>query len=158
MLRIILVAVLVLFTTVTHSVDTINFKFTDIENKKFELQTYAGKWVIVNFFAPWCPVCWIEVPTLNKLNAQPHIVVIGVAMDYGTNSGSIPGIIKQHNMKFERYVLGSNRRSPSAAFLQIGPVDFFPTSYLYDPKGNVVMFIPGQIRERTVVNFISSYK
>lgn len=158
MSRLVILSILLFFNITVQASTTINFKFIDIENKAFELQSYAGKWVIVNFFAPWCPLCWIEVPTLNKLNAQPHIVVIGVAMDYGTNDESIPGIIRQHNMKFERYVLGNNRRSPKAAFFQVGPVDFFPTSYLYDPKGNVVMFIPGQIREHVITKFINSYK
>jgi predicted transglutaminase-like cysteine proteinase len=37
-------------------------------------------------------------------------------------------------------------------------VDFFPTSYLYDPTGEIVMFIPGQIRVPRVLAFMEGWK
>lgn len=61
----------------------INFQFTDVEGRAFQLSDFKGKWVLVNFWAPWCPLCWVEVPTLNELNKRKDFVVIGVGLDYG---------------------------------------------------------------------------
>jgi hypothetical protein len=51
-------------------------------------------------------------------------------------------------------VLGGNRRDALAAYRQVGPVDFYPASYLYSPEGEIVMFIPGQLKEKTVLAFM----
>ena len=29
-----------------------------------------GKWVVINYWADWCPPCIKEIPELNKLNAK----------------------------------------------------------------------------------------
>jgi thiol-disulfide isomerase/thioredoxin len=50
----------------------------DIEGKTHRLQDYAGKTVIVNFWATWCPSCVDEIPSLEALRAssQPDKLVI----------------------------------------------------------------------------------
>lgn len=36
-------------------------------------------------------------------------------------------------------------------------MDFYPTSYLYDPNGEIVMFIPGQVKLRNIHAFVASW-
>jgi peroxiredoxin len=50
----------------------------DIEGKTHRLSDYAGKTVIVNFWATWCPSCVDEIPSLEALRAssQPDKLVI----------------------------------------------------------------------------------
>jgi thiol-disulfide isomerase/thioredoxin len=136
----------------------IDFQFTDLDGSSIRLSDYRGKWVLVNFWAPWCPLCWPEVPTLNTLNGRQDFVVIGVSMDYGPDLESVPAAAARHGMRFEAQVLGGGRRDANAAFRQVGPVDFYPTSYLYDPSGEVVMFIPGQLRKEGVLSFMKTHK
>jgi thiol-disulfide isomerase/thioredoxin len=62
----------------TEPTKAINFEFVDVEWQKVtKLSDFKGKWVLVNFWAPWCPLCWVEVPTLNELNKRKDFVVIG---------------------------------------------------------------------------------
>ncbi len=135
-----------------------SFSFIDMNGKNVNLSTYKGKWVLVNFWAPWCPICFSEIPTLNELNAYDNFVVLGIAMDYGPDEGVVRRKVVSTEMKFEATILGGSRRDSNAPFRSIGPVDFFPTSYLYDPNGEIVMFIPGAIRKDRVAKFINSYK
>ena len=40
------------------------------DSKKIFLDDLYGKWVIINYWADWCPPCIKEIPELNKLNAK----------------------------------------------------------------------------------------
>lgn len=157
-MRYFIALLLMIVSLCAHTGDrTVNFQFTDIQGNNLTLSDFRGKWVIVNFYATWCPLCWMEVPSLNEMNKRKDVAVIGVALDYAEPS-SVSEAITRHNIQFSRNVLGGSRRSSDSAYRQVGPVDFFPTSYVFDPKGNIVMFIPGQFKETSFLEFISKYK
>ena len=136
----------------------INFELTDINGKAVKLSDFKGKWVLVNFWAPWCPLCWVEVPALNELNKRKDFVVIGIGLDYGPDENVVREAANRHSLEFFAVVAGGARRNPDSPFRQIGPVDFYPTSYIYDPNGEIVMFIPGQVRMNKVLAFMEEYK
>ncbi len=135
----------------------INFQFTDINGRTIRLSDFQGKWVLVNFWAPWCPLCWAEVPTLNELNKRKDFVVIGIGLDYGPDDAVVRDTAARHNLDFHAIIAGGSRRNPDSPFRQVGPVDFYPTSYLYDPNGEIVMFIPGQVKLQNIQNFMRSW-
>lgn len=141
----------------THAAPAIDFAFTDTKGKTVRLSDYQGKWVLVNFWAPWCPRCKMEFPELNDLDARNDFVVIGVAMDYGIDEGSVHSTIQRYNLRFPQ-IIGGNRRDPSSPALQVGPVDFYPTSYLYAPNGEIVMFVPGIISKQKIIAFTEQYQ
>jgi predicted transglutaminase-like cysteine proteinase len=136
----------------------VSFVFNDLDNRTIRLADYQGKWVLVSFWAPWCPLCKVQIPSLNKLNQRSDFRVIGIALEYGNGEDAIRQAVNQSSMRIEAQVAGGTRREPNSAFRQVGPVDFFPTSYLYDPTGEIVMFIPGQIRVPRILAFMDSWR
>jgi len=136
----------------------IDFQFTDVGGKSLKLSDYHGKWVLVNFWAPWCPLCWIEVPLLNALNDRADVAVIGISLDYGPDDNVVSESARLHDLNFAAIVAGGSRRDPKSLFHQVGPVDFYPTSYLYDPNGEIVMFIPGQLKSERILAFMANWK
>ena len=139
------------------TVKAVSFVFTDIDKRTIRLADYRGKWVLVSFWATWCPLCKVQIPTLNTLNQRPDFRVIGIALDYGGNENAIREEISASKLRYEAQVAGGSRRDPNSAFRQVGPVDFFPTAYLYDPTGEIVMFIPGQLRMPRILSFMESW-
>jgi thiol-disulfide isomerase/thioredoxin len=135
----------------------IDFQFTDINGQNIRLSDFKGKWVLVNFWAPWCPLCWVEVPALNELNKRKDFVVIGIGLDYGPEASVVRESATSHNLNFHAIIAGGARRNPDSPFRQVGPVDFYPTSYVYDPNGEIVMFIPGQVKIEKVLAFVESW-
>jgi len=131
---------------------------TDIDGRTIRLSDYRGKWVLVNFWAYWCALCWPEMPALSRLNQLPDVVVIGISMDYGQDEAKARNAIGRHGLAFEAHVMGGSRRDPNAPFRQVGPVDFFPTSYLYAPDGEIVMFMPGQINFKKMESFMTAWQ
>jgi predicted transglutaminase-like cysteine proteinase/thiol-disulfide isomerase/thioredoxin len=134
----------------------ISFVFNDIDGKPIRLADYRGKWVLVSFWAPWCPLCKHQTPALNKLDERPDFKVIGVGLDYDT-----PRDLQKKADSFDMdftIVAGGKRRDPQSPHRQIGPVDFFPTNYLYDPNGEIVMYIPGQTSTDKVLAFMDRWQ
>lgn len=152
-----LLALLALTTHSAFAEKAIDFQFTDVSGKSLRLSDFKGKWVLVNFWAPWCPLCWAEVATLNKLNQRRDFVVIGIGLDYGPDDNIVRDTAKRHEFDVTT-IAGGARRDPNSVYRQVGPVDFFPTSYLYDPTGEIVMFIPGQVREGKLRAFMDDWQ
>lgn len=134
----------------------INFVLNDSNGKVHRLSDYSGKWVLINFWAPWCPRCWMEFPLLNDLDSRKDFVVLGVAMDYGGDETSAHSYARRYNLRYPQ-VMAGNRRDPNSPSHQVGPVDFYPTSYLYAPDGELVMFIPGIVSKNKLASFMDQY-
>lgn len=156
--------ILMLLLTLTASLSppvfaekTINFQFTDVSGKALQLSDYQGKWVLVNFWAPWCPLCRAEVPVLNTLNKRSNFVVLSVSLDYGTDASVVPASAKAYELNVTTIIAGGSRRDPTSAFRQVGPVDFYPTSYLFDPTGEIAMFIPGTLKQDRLLAYTQKW-
>jgi thiol-disulfide isomerase/thioredoxin len=60
------------------------FELTDLQGKTHRLADYAGKVVVINFWASWCPECIDEMPSLNALYEKLRVkglVVLGITSD-----------------------------------------------------------------------------
>lgn len=53
---------------------------TDFEGKTYKLSDFAGKAVVLDFWAAWCPFCLEEMPELQKAQERykDELVMIGV--------------------------------------------------------------------------------
>jgi thiol-disulfide isomerase/thioredoxin len=62
--------------------------FTDKDGKPVKLSDFAGKFLLVNFWASWCIPCRAEMPALDKLAAEengPDFMVLPINLDVGAN-------------------------------------------------------------------------
>ncbi|MDD4928594.1 MAG: TlpA disulfide reductase family protein [Gallionella sp.] len=127
-----------------------DFTLEDLQGRTHRLSDYRGKWVLVNFWATWCPPCLNEIPELNSLHsARKDIVVIGIARDYASAKG-VADFVKRRAISYP-VVLG-NREITA----QIGKVEVLPTSYLYNPAGEQVSYQAGEITRDDVERYIKS--
>ena len=49
---------------------TVAFVFSDLDGRPVRLADYRGQWLLVAFWAPWCPLCKIQMPTLKALDGR----------------------------------------------------------------------------------------
>jgi thiol-disulfide isomerase/thioredoxin len=127
------------------------FKVTDTTGKTHTLAGYKGKWVLVNYWATWCPPCLEEIPDLIGLheNKKNNLVVIGIALDY-RNAKQVTDFAEGLLVNYP-IVLGNPQ-----IVNQIGPVQGLPTTYLYNPDGKMVAQQVGAITRASVENYIAS--
>ena len=128
-----------------------DFKVTDTSGKTHTLSGYKGKWVLVNYWATWCPPCLDEIPDLIELhdNKKNNLVVIGVAMDYRTPKQVTE--FADGMMVTYPIVLGNPQ-----IVSQIGPLQGLPTTYLFNPDGKMVAQQVGAITREAVETYIAS--
>ena len=105
------------------------FKFQDSTGKIHTLADYKGKWVLINFWATWCPPCLEEIPDLIALyENRDDVMVIGIAMDFA-DPKEVMEYVDAMSISYPT-VLGS--RSIAA---QIEELSMLPSTYLFNPLG-----------------------
>ncbi|PTR07952.1 thiol-disulfide isomerase/thioredoxin [Nitrosospira sp. Nsp5] len=124
------------------------FVFTDSTGKKLTLADYKGKWVLINFWATWCPPCLKEIPDLVSLyESRKDVMVIGIAMDY-QNPKTVLKFVDSLSISYP-IVLGDRKIAA-----QIGPVSMLPTTYLFDPAGQPAAYKVGLISRESIEEFM----
>ena len=145
-LRVLLLSSLLL---VTINVAAETFAFKDMQGKQQRLSDYKGKWVLVNFWATWCPPCLEEIPDLVDMHNDRKardFVVIGIAMS--SSRDTVLSFAKQLDISYP-IVMGNDKLAA-----QIGKVEALPTSYLYDPTGKLVSYQTGMITREAIESYI----
>jgi len=133
---------------------TANFMLNDMSGNKHQLANYKGKWVLVNYWATWCPPCLEEVPDLVNLydhRKQKDLMVIGVVFDY-KDVKEVKDYVDDMLMSYP-IVLGDD-----SVTAQIGSAQVLPTTYIYNPQGVLVKIKRGLITREYIERMIAGKK
>jgi thiol-disulfide isomerase/thioredoxin len=131
-LHVLIIVILLSIHAVAYAAN--NFALTDTAGKKHTLSQYKGKWVIVNYWATWCPPCLEEVPDLVALydsRKNKDVMMFGVAFDY-QSAKEVADYVDDMLMSYP-IVLGDDQVTQ-----QIGYSDVLPTTFIYNPSGKLV--------------------
>lgn len=140
-------AVLLVLALQAHAAESFSVK--DMAGKTHTLAGYQGKWVVVNYWATWCPPCLEEIPDLIALHeTRKDLVVIGVALEY-ESAKEVARFVDDNLMSYP-VVLGDDKVTA-----QIGPASVLPTTYIYNPQGKLAKSIRGMITRKSVEQVIS---
>ncbi len=132
--------------------EAFGFRFEDSAGKTHTLSGYKGKWVLVNFWATWCPPCLREIPDLSELSRERNdIVVIGIAMEYD-NARDIVAFAEKMAIPYP-IVLGDR-----ASVAQLGDeeISLLPSTYLFDPEGKPAARKIGLITRAEIEAFVGA--
>ncbi|QKT02754.1 TlpA family protein disulfide reductase [Ectothiorhodospiraceae bacterium 2226] len=123
-----------------------------MDGREHKVSDYRGNWVVVNFWATWCPPCLKEIPELIRFHERrDDAVVLGVNME-DIDADMLAGFIDVHAISYP--VL----RMEPASQTPLGPVVGLPTTYLVDPSGEVVARHLGELDAQMLDEFIDKHE
>ncbi len=130
----------------------VDLQLTDLEGKQFKLSDYRGKWVVLNYWATWCPPCLEEIPELvhfHENHKDSDGVVIGVDMEM-LQLEVLREFVDDNFMTYPIVPLVQKMQS-------FDNVENFPTTYLIDPDGVAVVKHVGAVTSDAIEAFINAY-
>ena len=133
-----------------------NVIFLDKKDKKISMKNFNGNLILLNFWATWCEPCIEEMPSLDKLQANPDLDRLKIfAINVGKESKkNVDNFFLNLNIKnFEPYY------DPPSTLAKTFSLRGIPTSILLNKNGKEFARIIGSIdfSEKEFLKWIKLY-
>ena len=132
----------------------VDMPLVDIQGNETNLSKYQGKWVVVNYWATWCPPCIEEMPELQDFHddhAERDAVVIGINVEL-ISKRQLQHFLDSFFITYPMYVSDPSRES------ELGLVPGLPTTFMVSPDGKVVARQIGPVTREMLEKFITNWQ
>lgn len=110
------------------------FALPDLSGATVQLADYAGKMVLLNFWATWCAPCVVEMPTLENLAnilKADGLVVLAISLDVA-DEAHVADFVRGYGWQLPVLL------DPLSATGDAYAIRVMPTSYLIDRDGTIL--------------------
>jgi len=149
-----LVVVFIILFAVTGVAEPVDYSLPDVNGKKHSLADYKGKWVIVNYWATWCPPCQEEIPDLVEFHDRhkdDDAVVIGINFE-DIGEEQLSAFVDSFLISYP--IL----RSEPLAETPLGSIPGLPTTFIIAPDGSPVARQVGPVTGKQLDDYIARKK
>lgn len=117
------------------------------------LSQYRGKWVVVNYWATWCPPCIEEMPDLQAFHDDNYetAVVIGINSE-NVSKAKLEQFLDDYFITYPVYT------SAPSSFSELGSIPGLPTTFVVSPSGTVEAKQVGSVTKESIEHFIRHWK
>ncbi len=129
-----------------------NFTLTDLSGKLVQLSDFAGRPVLINTWATWCPPCQAEMPDLNAYYlAHRNEGFVILAINAGETNAQASAFATRLGLSFPILL------DPTETLMDALHIADFPTSILVGKDGVVKAIHVGRLTPAMLQNEISPF-
>ncbi len=133
--------------------NAVDMPLTGVDGRQTNLDAFLGKWVVVNYWATWCPPCLYEMPELQDFHdrhANQDAVVIGINVEL-IGRQRLETFLDDYFITYPIFTAGPTQQS------ELGSIPGLPTTFLVTPAGEVVARQVGPVTGDMLEQFIQSW-
>lgn len=112
---------------------------TTMTGEHFDIDQHRGEWVVVNFFATWCPPCIVEHPELVTFAERNAGRASVVSIAFEDAAVDVEEFFRDHGGNWPVFTEDVDRASVNFGVVAL------PESFLVDPTGHVVTKLEGGV-------------
>lgn len=117
-----------------------NFTLKTYDGRPVSLSDYRGKYVVLDFWATWCPDCRKDIPAMKELYNQfstRGVDFIGISFDTDKEVWA-KTFFEKYGMNWIQ--VSELKKWKKGTFIdKLYNISWIPTMYLIDPQGKVVL-------------------
>ena len=116
------------------------FKLKTYDGKDISLSQYRGSYVVLDFWASWCPDCRRDIPAMKALYEQFRdygVQFVGISFDTDRELWA-KTYWEQYQMHWTQ-VSELKKFKKNTLIDQLYKINWIPSMYLVDPEGKIVM-------------------
>ncbi|AIZ64023.1 hypothetical protein PK28_10555 [Hymenobacter sp. DG25B] len=112
------------------------FTLPDIQGRPTTLKSYAGKYVLLDFWGHWCNPCIRSFPALKALHLEyPRLALVGIAAEHAQDKALWIQAIRGNGVNWTQLC---NLDGDEGQVMKDYSIMGFPTYVLLDRQGNIL--------------------
>lgn len=115
--------------------------FTSTQGRDFRFGDFRGGWLVLNFWASWCPPCVEELPAIDSLRKKfqnTSVQIVAVSVDPKTDAKGVAAFVAEKKLGDVALYYDSKGEVQKALSLE-----GLPVTLIVNPKGQIVYRITG---------------
>lgn len=127
-----------------------------ISSKQFSLQAQKGSYVVIDFWGTWCRPCMEALPDLIALRnkyRRKGVKVLSLAYDKTDDIPKLNSIIQQKGLDWSHVLID---KKGEKKILEDYKVQAFPSIFLIDPNGMVVIRGEGKVVTQKIDHYLET--
>lgn len=127
-----------------------NVTLSDLDGRNVAVKLLAGKPIVINLWATWCPPCRREMPVLRDAQqANPNVTF--VFANQGETGEAVRAFLRAESLELRNILLDQGGSIPR----QVGSLGL-PTTLFYDSNGTLVDTRVGELSAATLAQRLES--
>ena len=125
----------------TSTASAAEYGWTLLDGRRVKMQDYAGRVVVLDFWATYCPPCREEIPHLIDLQRRygaQGLDIVGLNVGGPDDRPKVSGFVRDYRIQ---YTLAYP--DPELVNLYLGNNDTIPQTLVFDRKGQLVKHFIG---------------